>query len=123
MFTDDREIHRLNRDYRGKDKPTDVLSFPQLEDAGTRLTAFPGAARSLGDLVISIPTARRQAIEYKHSFEREMLRLCVHGILHLMGYDHENVSAAEARRMVKTEDAVLDSLSAGIALDKLSFRA
>ena len=100
LLTDDKEIHTLNRDYRGKDKPTDVLSFATLDGQ-----LLPGMT-SLGDLVISIPTTRRQAKEYGVSFDAELKRLVIHGILHLMGYDHEKVPAREANRMRRLEQRV-----------------
>lgn len=79
-FASDRELHRMNRDYRGKDKPTDVLSFP----------GEPGEEeRYLGDVLISVPTARRQAEARGHSAERELKVLLLHGLLHCLGYDHE----------------------------------
>lgn len=84
VFVDDEEIQGLNARWRGKDQPTDVLSFP-LENEG-----LPGpAARVLGDIVVSVDTARRQAAEYGHSLDRELGFLLVHGLLHLLGEDHE----------------------------------
>lgn len=82
-FASDREVHRMNRDYRGKDKPTDVLSFPGDSDAS------PDGDRHLGDVLISVPTARRQAEALGHSAERELKVLLLHGLLHCLGYDHE----------------------------------
>lgn len=78
----DDEIRRLNRDYRGLDEPTDVLSFPQEVE-----TPLPGERRLLGDVVISVPTARRQAEAAAHPLERELEWLLLHGVLHLLGYD------------------------------------
>lgn len=83
-FASDREVHRMNRDYRGKDKPTDVLSFPGDSDE-----ASPDGGRHLGDVLISVPTARRQAEARGHSAERELKVLLLHGLLHCLGYDHE----------------------------------
>ena len=94
LFTSDSEIQALNKDYRGKDSPTDVLSFSQLEGEESLVPPL-----SLGDLVISLDTAERQAKEFDVSFENEILRLTIHGILHLFGYDHENVSQEEIERM------------------------
>lgn len=85
----DAAIRKLNLAYRGKDRATDVLSFP-LDDA-----------RLLGDVVISVPTARRQAAAYDAPLERELERLLIHGILHLLGYDHH--SRDERRRMEREE--------------------
>lgn len=82
LFTDDREIRGLNRRFRGKDRPTDVLSFPD----GNPL-AEPVAR--IGDIVISVPTARRNARRAGHPLRREIRHLLIHGFLHLMGYDHE----------------------------------
>jgi probable rRNA maturation factor len=81
-FAGDREVRRVNRTYRGKDKPTDVLSFPG--DPET-----PENGGHLGDILISVPTARRQAETAGHPVERELKVLLLHGILHCMGYDHE----------------------------------
>lgn len=86
-FVDDAAIHALNREHRQKDRPTDVLSFPQFEPD----EEFPPEPIpfSLGDVVVSVDTASRQAEEYGHSFEREVGFLLAHGLLHLLGYDHE----------------------------------
>lgn len=101
VFTNDRDIHQLNRDYRGKDKPTDVLSFSQIEgECAGEYT------ESLGDLVISTDTALRQAQERGHTLAAEILRLLVHGLLHLYGYDHEGVPPREAQRMHRKERAL-----------------
>ena len=97
LLTTDKEIQQLNAQYRGKDAPTDVLSFPQLEDEP------PDGSALLGDIVISMETANRQADEHGVSFQEEILRLLIHGLLHLLGYDHENVTPAEAERMQSKE--------------------
>ncbi|RMG44146.1 MAG: rRNA maturation RNase YbeY [Candidatus Dadabacteria bacterium] len=104
LFTGDSEIKLLNAHYRGKDTPTDVLSFSMLEgdDSGPRT--------SLGDIVISIDTARRQAEDLQVSLEEELLRLLLHGLLHLLGFDHENVSEKEVLRMQAAEDALYNLL-------------
>ena len=97
-FASDREMRRLNHRFRGKDQPTDVLSFPGAGAAGAgtspderhsqaRLSA--PEERHLGDVVISVPTARRQALAAGHSAERELRLLLLHGVLHCLGYDHE----------------------------------
>ncbi len=85
-FVDDAAIHELNREHRGVDRPTDVLSFPQFEGDEKPPEGIPYV---LGDLVVSVETARRQAVEYGHTEEREITFLLVHGFLHLLGYDHE----------------------------------
>lgn len=95
VFTDDREIRFLNRNFRGKDKPTDVLSFIGEEEG------------YLGDLIISVQTLKRQAKEFKVTVLQELLRLIVHGTLHLLGYDHEKVSRKEAQTMRREEERLL----------------
>jgi probable rRNA maturation factor len=107
MLVSDRAIRRLNRDFRQKDQPTDVLSFPQLsttrELALGRISATPDAPPlALGDIVISIDTARRQARELGQAAAARIRTLLIHGILHLLGYDHER-SPAQARRMFARE--------------------
>ncbi len=92
VVTDDETVRELNRRYRHVDAPTDVLSFGMAED---RFIVPPGSARQLGEIVISYPTARRQAEEAGRPVENELAHLLVHGLLHLLGYDHESI--AEAR--------------------------
>lgn len=87
-FVSDRIIRVLNREYRGVDRATDVLSFPLAED-GDLDDAFDGERLQLGDVVLSLEHARAQAETFGHSFEREVAFLCVHSALHLLGYDHE----------------------------------
>jgi rRNA maturation RNase YbeY len=101
----DDEMRRLNASYRGKDRTTDVLAFSQQEG--------PGAPTSplLGDVVVSIPAAERQARERRHTLERELAELLVHGILHLLGYDHER-SSADARRMFARAREVMAAVEA-----------
>ena len=89
VITTDRRLRRLNRTWRGLDKATDVLSFPAGDD--------PGPARHLGDVVISRETAVRQARNEGHSLVTELRVLALHGLLHLLGYDHERDSGRMAR--------------------------
>jgi probable rRNA maturation factor len=105
LLTDDREIRILNRDYRGTDKPTDVLSFSMREGEGAR---FAGAL--LGDLVLSIPTAKRQAREAKRPLLDEATMLLAHGLLHLLGWDHR--TRDEDARMRKATDALCEAAGA-----------
>ena len=86
LLTNDAEIQDLNKQYRQKDAPTDVLSFPLDEDT----TGGSPTDDSLGQIVISLETAARQAHEQGHSFEHELKFLFAHGLLHLLGYDHQN---------------------------------
>ena len=99
LFTDDSEIQQLNFEYRKKNKATDVLSFSAIE--GLDVAEFE---TNLGDLVISLETASRQAAELSVSLAEEVFRLLAHGILHLFGYDHENVPKSEILRMQTEED-------------------
>jgi probable rRNA maturation factor len=106
VITDDRRIRVLNREFRKKDKATDVLSFPQLTKAEIlgKKRGFVGS--SLGDLVISSETTLRQAKEFGVTKREELLRLVVHGVLHLCGYDHEKVPHSEAQRMRRRERTI-----------------
>lgn len=110
-LVDDGYIRELNRQYRHKDSSTDVLSFAMLEDTGEE----PPAAgpvdddTMLGDVVISLETAERQAVEYGHSFQRETAYLAAHGVLHLLGYDHE--TDADREDMRAREEAALVQLN------------
>lgn len=103
LIGDDTLLQQLNWDYRGQDKPTDVLSFE-----GERESSRPKQPRHLGDIAISLERARRQAGDYGHSFERELAYLVVHGTLHLLGYDHENDDEQAAMRGV--EEAALTAV-------------
>ncbi len=112
-LTDDEEIRRINSEYRGIDRPTDVLSFPMLE-FGVGGTAddeycMDGDALLLGDIVISMERARAQAKEYGHSLLREVAFLTAHSMLHLLGYDHVNDKTGEKIMRAKQE-TVLTSL-------------
>jgi probable rRNA maturation factor len=100
----DEAIRSLNAEYRGKDAPTDVLSFP-LEDG----EASDETERLLGDVVISIDTARRQAAAYDAPLQREIYRLLIHGLLHLKGHDH--IAAAERRVMRREERRLAEAIA------------
>lgn len=114
VITDDRHIRELNRRFRGVDAPTDVLAFP-LEREGERgeeessfIVAAEASAPYLGDVVISYPRAVLQAQEYGHSLERELSLLIIHGVLHLLGYDHADEE--ERARMWARQDDILRQL-------------
>jgi len=94
----DTKIQELNREHRGKDKPTDVLSFPLYEPGEA---PQPQAERLLGDVVISVDTAKRQAAEYDAPLQNEIYRLLIHGILHVLGHDH--MEPEERARMESEE--------------------
>lgn len=107
-IVDDEEIHELNREYRGMDKPTDVLSFALDEDSedSDEPELVGGPEEHLyGDIIISAETALRQAEEYGHGLEREMTYLAVHGMFHLLGYDHMT-EAEKAEMRAKEEEAL-----------------
>ncbi len=103
-FINDPRIRRLNRIYRGKDRPTDVLAFPLGLSGKVKAAKARRPPSFLGDVVISAETARRQATERGHGLDREVARLMIHGILHLLGYDHER--PAESRRMRRMEQTL-----------------
>ena len=103
VVTDDETMRELNRRFFGVHAPTDVLSFGLAAEDG--FVTPPGSARQLGEIVISYPTAARQAEEAGHPFGEELAHLLVHGILHLLGYDHG--SRLDARRMRAREEALL----------------
>ena len=104
-LVDDPRIHELNRDYRGVDRPTDVLSFALQEETEDEPEILDYEDDLLGDIIISVERARAQAEEYGHSFERELVYLAVHGTLHLLGYDHENEE--DKAEMRQQEESVM----------------
>lgn len=114
LLRDEDEMRQINTNSRGVQEPTDVLSFPLFEmqpGRGSTLDAFvlpPGTTPHLGDVVVCIDRAKDQAGAYGHSFERELAYLTVHGVLHLLGYDHER--PAERRAMRQREEAALADL-------------
>lgn len=103
IIINDEDIHKINKEYRGIDRPTDVISFA-LEDDKTIINS---SIRMLGDIYISYDTAIRQAKEYNHSNERELCFLAVHGLLHLLGYDHMN--SCDEKKMFDLQKELLDS--------------
>ena len=113
IIVDDTTIQGLNREFRGKDAPTDVLSFSQVEEIDAsppdpfKLVETPGMI--LGDVVISIDTALRQAARYQVSPAARLRSLLIHGVLHLVGYDHER-SRAEARKMFARERELVGAI-------------
>ena len=106
-ITGDEEIHKLNLQYLDEDRPTDVLSFPMNEqlDAAPVFVKVPDGKLHLGDIVISYPTALKQALEHNHPVNREIAILLIHGILHLLGYDHD--IPARKKKMGSREAAIL----------------
>ena len=107
-FTDNEGIHALNKEYRNVDRPTDVLSFPQIDyELGEE------AEGMLGDIVLSLERAEEQANEFGHSFKRECAFLCVHSTLHLLGYDHE-LSDEDDADMRARQRAVMEKMGLSV---------
>ena len=100
------EIHELNREYRGVDRPTDVLSFPQFEDLEEEIPEVGEIC--LGDVVICREKAEEQAEEFGHSFERELVYLFTHSVLHLLGYDH--MEEDEKKVMRQREEEIMEKI-------------
>lgn len=115
VFINDAKMRDINFEFRKKDKPTDVLSFPQYSPREISGKARPKdvGGTYLGDLVISTETTLRQAKEFGVTVREELLRLIVHGVLHLCGYDHEKVPAKEAQRMRRRERAIRAAITGG----------
>ncbi len=107
-FCDNERIRELNREYREKDSPTDVLSFPMYDFKNGDVPTDCSAAE-LGDIVLSLEKARLQAEEYGHSFTREIAFLSVHSTLHLLGYDHET-SESDEREMFALQDEIMKEI-------------
>ena len=112
LFTSDEEVHALNKEWRGKDKPTNVLSFPMLERGELLDLAAEGPPEMLGDLALAHGTCAREASEKGISLEDHATHLLIHGLLHLAGHDHVD-SDAQAEAMEALEIAALAKL--GIA--------
>jgi probable rRNA maturation factor len=104
----DETIRHLNTEHRGIDAHTDVLSFPLHDPNGMRFVLPPGQPASLGDVVVAYPTALAQAADFGHSVDREIGYLVAHGVLHVLGYDHEEVE--DRRRMRHREEEALRPL-------------
>ena len=108
-FTDNEKIHELNKQYRDKDAPTDVLSFPMFDDGEIEYDDESDEPCAIGDIVISLEKAVEQAEEYGHSLEREAAFLAVHSVLHLLGFDHE-VSEEDDEYMKESAEEILSSI-------------
>lgn len=107
VLADDEAVRALNRDFRGKDKPTNVLSFAFLDDESDS-SPDPDAPIMLGDIVLSLDTLRREAVEQGKPLSRHLTHLVIHGVLHLLGHDHLNDD--EAERMEALETGILGRL-------------
>lgn len=111
MLTDDEGIHAVNREFRGVDSATDVLSFPMNEltpgafDAAVCERDMDTGAVLLGDMMISVPRCQAQGEEFGHGYEREIMYLTVHSVLHLLGYDH--VDEGEMKRAMRAQEKAI----------------
>lgn len=113
-FTDNEQIRALNQRFRNIDRATDVLSFPLFDyDGSTDEPPVDELIGMLGDIVLSLEQAARQAEEYGHSFEREVAFLCVHSMLHLLGYDHETGEEDEAD-MRRRQTEIMDRMGLSV---------
>jgi probable rRNA maturation factor len=112
LITNDATVRELNKQYRGKDSATDVLSFAleadECGDASARFVMPPGEIAHLGEVIVSYPKAAEQAAERKHPVEDELALLVVHGVLHLLGHDHDQ--PARRREMRSLEKRVLSAV-------------
>lgn len=105
-IVDNKTIHKINREFRNVDRPTDVISFAFLDDQKEK--ELKGGPINLGQIIISFEKAEEQAKEYAHSLKREMVFLFVHGMLHLLGYDH--MKEEDEKVMFKLQDDILGGL-------------
>jgi len=110
VITSQERVQQLNKSYRGKDEPTDVLAFYMTSAAGEAFVAPPDGVRHLGEVIISYPQAVIQAKEHQHSIKKELAILIIHGVLHLLGYDHEEPELE--RRMRGREADILSQIGA-----------
>lgn len=106
IYVTPEQIHEINRDYRGIDRPTDVISFAMQDDMSNIL--LEEEACELGDIFINVDAIRAQAKEYGHSIRREACFLFCHGLLHLMGYDH--MEPEDEKEMFHLQDVILDEM-------------
>lgn len=113
QFTDDQEVRELNAAYRQQDRPTDVLSFAAID---ADLPRSPQLPLCLGDIIISVETAERQAIERDHTLAEELLWLAAHGLLHLLGWDHPD--EASLRTMLEQQDRLLQAIGYSVPYDE-----
>jgi len=122
LITSKQKIHELNRTYRNIDRPTDVLSFfmiPETKSAEKGLFVNPpDNIRHLGEVIISYPQAVIQAKEHQHTVAREITILLIHGVLHLLGYDHEKTD--DEKQMKSREEAILSSMN--YTISRVGFR-
>jgi probable rRNA maturation factor len=116
VVTGDETLHQLNRRHRGVDEPTDVLAFPHQTEGPPPFVFVdaPGFPRYLGDVIISLPRAKAQAVEAGNELSAELQLLVIHGVLHLLGYDDETTSSRA--RMWRAQQGVLDEVGVDVHL-------
>lgn len=112
QFTTDATIHQLNREYRQRDRATDVLSFATLDDAPLPPAVLQQIPCHLGDLVVSVETAQRQALDHQHTLQEELAWLVAHGLLHLLGWDHPD--EAQLQAMWQQQRSLLELVDLGL---------
>ena len=115
LIATEERVRQLNRDYRGIDEPTDVLAFSAREEVGTDLPPFvqpPDGVLHLGEVIISYPQAAIQAEEHQHSIKKELAILIIHGVLHLLGYEHDKPELE--RQMRAREGELLSYIEGGL---------
>ena len=116
VIASQQRVQQLNKAYRGKDTPTDVLSFTMLAESGNiaeaDFTPPPDGIKHLGEVIISYPQSIIQAEEHRHSIKREVAILVIHGILHLLGYNH--IEDEPAQQMAARESAILATIEGGL---------
>jgi len=110
VITSQERVQQLNKSYRGKDEPTDVLAFYMTSAAGETFVVPPDGLLHLGEVIISYPQAVIQAKEHQHSIKKELTILIIHGVLHLLGYDHEE--SEQASQMREREADILSQIGA-----------
>ncbi|MFC1952105.1 rRNA maturation RNase YbeY [Chloroflexota bacterium] len=115
VITSQERVRQLNRSYRGKDEPTDVLAFSAREEIDAELPPFaqpPDGVLHLGEVIIAYPQAAVQAEEHRHSVKREIAILIIHGVLHLLGYEHDKPELE--RQMKSRETVILSGIEGGL---------
>ena len=115
VIATEERVKQLNKDYRGRDEPTDVLAFAAREEVGSDFPPFvqpPDGVLHLGEVIISYPQAAMQAEEHRHSVKKELAILIIHGVLHLLGYEHDKPEPE--RRMRAREKEILSHIEGGL---------
>lgn len=109
LLTDNTKIHKINKEFRGKDKPTDVITFALLADTPAPFRVIPPDEVPLGEIIISLEKIKEQALENDKTFEEELFFILAHGILHLFGYDH--LTDSELDKMLKIQEELMEIIN------------